>query len=353
MGRHRKPTDTLNMKKVALATSVGLGGAVVVPATTVSPAAAATAAEWDQTAMCESTGNWAINTGNGFYGGLQFTNSTWAAYGGTAFAARADLATKTQQITIAERVLWKGYNGTPPQGKGAWPVCGVGLSNTPYNSPAPPKRQSNPVDPPDASDGEYTVKRGDWLSTIAPKLGVDGGWQRLYEINRKVIGPNPNLIYPGMRLALPGHEAPTGHETVQAKPVPSAGWVKPVDGSVTQAFHNPDGRYGLGYHTGVDIGAPNGSPVRSVTGGVVVNINGAGSAYVNSVSIKHDDGTYSLSAHMQSVAVSVGQRVEAGTQIGTVGAGHLHLEKRNDPTQYAEGVFSDPVAWLASHGVSL
>lgn len=59
---------------------------------------------WDQIAGCESTGNWSINTGNGFYGGLQFTNSTWKMYGGTAFASRADLATRGEQITIANKV---------------------------------------------------------------------------------------------------------------------------------------------------------------------------------------------------------------------------------------------------------
>jgi membrane protein involved in colicin uptake len=62
------------------------------------------ASMWDQIAGCESTGNWSINTGNGFYGGLQFTNSTWKMYGGTAFASRADLATRGEQITIANKV---------------------------------------------------------------------------------------------------------------------------------------------------------------------------------------------------------------------------------------------------------
>lgn len=99
---------------------------------------AATASEWDKVAQCESTSNWDINTGNGFYGGLQFTISTWNAYGGQEFAPRADMATKVEQITVAERVLWKGHNGTPPQGKGAWPVCGVGLSDTPYAAPSSP-----------------------------------------------------------------------------------------------------------------------------------------------------------------------------------------------------------------------
>jgi LysM repeat protein len=71
---------------------------------------------WDKIAACESGGNWAINTGNGFYGGLQFTQSTWAAYGGTAYAARADLASRSAQIAVAQKVQ-------ASQGWGAWPVC--------------------------------------------------------------------------------------------------------------------------------------------------------------------------------------------------------------------------------------
>ncbi|WP_304441493.1 transglycosylase family protein, partial [Kitasatospora sp. MBT63] len=83
---------------------------------TATGASAAPASTWDKVAQCESTGNWAINSGNGFYGGLQFTNSTWAAFGGTSYAPRADLATKAQQINVAEKVL-------ASQGPGAWPVC--------------------------------------------------------------------------------------------------------------------------------------------------------------------------------------------------------------------------------------
>lgn len=111
-----------------------LGATIAIPVIGAGTASAATSSEWDAVAQCESSGNWAINTGNGYYGGLQFTNQTWAAYGGTAFAPRADQATKAQQITVAERVLSTGWNGNPPQGKGAWPVCGVGLSKTPYTS---------------------------------------------------------------------------------------------------------------------------------------------------------------------------------------------------------------------------
>lgn len=95
-------------------------GAIAVPMMTASSASAAPATAWTKVAMCESTGNWHINSGNGFYGGLQFTNSTWAAYGGTKYAARADLATSGQQMAVAEKVL-------ASQGKGAWPICGKHL----------------------------------------------------------------------------------------------------------------------------------------------------------------------------------------------------------------------------------
>ena len=71
---------------------------------------------WDAIAHCEATGNWAINTGNGFYGGLQFTQGTWAGFGGTEYAPRADLATREQQIAVAEKVQ-------AAQGWGAWPAC--------------------------------------------------------------------------------------------------------------------------------------------------------------------------------------------------------------------------------------
>jgi LysM repeat protein len=68
---------------------------------------------WDRIAACESGGNWSINTGNGYYGGLQFTQGTWAGAGGLAYAPRADLATPAQQIAIASKLSL-----------GNWPVCG-------------------------------------------------------------------------------------------------------------------------------------------------------------------------------------------------------------------------------------
>ncbi|MFI5804659.1 transglycosylase family protein [Streptomyces sp. NPDC051561] len=81
-------------------------------------ASAAGSANWSAVAACESGGNWATNTGNGYYGGLQFTQQTWAAFGGTAYAPSAHQATQAQQIAVAEKVL-------DAQGAGAWGGCGA------------------------------------------------------------------------------------------------------------------------------------------------------------------------------------------------------------------------------------
>ncbi len=98
---------------------------------TASSAFAWDATVWDKVAYCESSNRWDINTGNGFYGGLQFTTSTWKAFGGLAFADRADHATKAQQIAIARRTLYY-------QGPGAWPVCSVRAGLTKTNGGADP-----------------------------------------------------------------------------------------------------------------------------------------------------------------------------------------------------------------------
>ena len=81
-------------------------------------ARASIAQPWDTLAACESGGDWKANTGNGFYGGLQMNAAFWSNYGGLRFAARPDLATREQQIAVAER-------GLAVQGWGAWPVCSV------------------------------------------------------------------------------------------------------------------------------------------------------------------------------------------------------------------------------------
>ena len=98
-----------NLSRVAVIGAV----AVAAPLTAAAPASAAPASTWDRLAKCESSGNWAANTGNGFKGGLQFTPATWRAHGGTGSAHRASRA---QQIAVAERVL-------DSQGWRAWPAC--------------------------------------------------------------------------------------------------------------------------------------------------------------------------------------------------------------------------------------
>jgi LysM repeat protein len=100
------------------AASVSQAGApAAAPASTATPASSG-GANWSAIAACESSGNWSANTGNGFYGGLQFTQQTWLAYGGGRYASSANLATSAQQIAVAQRVL-------AGQGIGAWPVCGA------------------------------------------------------------------------------------------------------------------------------------------------------------------------------------------------------------------------------------
>lgn len=125
-GRHaaqKDPRPGVSRRTTAvLAVSGTLGTGALLSAT--GEAHSASLSVWERVAQCESSGNWEINTGNGYFGGLQFAPSTWKAYGGTAFAARADLASKSEQIKIAERVLTTGFNGHRPQGPGAWPVCG-------------------------------------------------------------------------------------------------------------------------------------------------------------------------------------------------------------------------------------
>lgn len=208
------------------------------------------ASTWDSLAQCESGGNWAINTGNGYTGGLQFSAGTWAAYGGTGSAADAS---REQQIAVAEKVQ-------ASQGWGAWPSCSsqLGLSGgAPAAAPAAPApaapapvqaaptqaapvqaapaqaapvqatpAQAAPVQPqsvpvesvpaqapaaeaparhanPVALSGEtYTLEAGDTLSIVAGKLGIEGGWQHLADANQDTVS-DPNLVFAGQVLQLP------------------------------------------------------------------------------------------------------------------------------------------------------
>ncbi|MET0763441.1 MAG: transglycosylase family protein [Blastococcus sp.] len=186
------PTRALRRGAVVVAGAAALtyGGVLA------GPAQAAPPHDWDGVAHCESSGNWSINTGNGYYGGLQFSQSTWAAYGGLAYAPRADLATKDQQIAVAERTL-------VGQGIGAWPACGRYLAEgTSAPAPAPAPVIVSVVAPAAPSGaGTYTVRAGDTLSSIAAAQGVAGGWQALWERNRALIA-DPNVIFIGQQLVL-------------------------------------------------------------------------------------------------------------------------------------------------------
>ncbi|MFF3454812.1 transglycosylase family protein [Streptomyces sp. NPDC002730] len=219
--KHRRPTVLDRTARIAALAGV-TGAVVAAPLMGATSASAATASEWDKVAQCEAGGNWSINTGNGFYGGLQFSASTWAAYGGTAYASSADQASKSQQIAVAEKVL-------AGQGKGAWPNCGVGLSNAAYNggsgttqqaqpapkpapkrAEAPTTRSERPAAPAKSApaakgfkkgDGEYKVKAGDTLGTIAEAKKVKGGWQKLFDLNKDIV-KDSDVIFPGQQLHL-------------------------------------------------------------------------------------------------------------------------------------------------------
>jgi hypothetical protein len=204
--------DNTRKVRTTRTTAVLAGAALVAPLGLLAAtgnAAAADSGVWDRIAQCESGGNWHINTGNGYYGGLQFSAGTWRAYGGTAYASTADKASKAQQIAVATKVQ-RG------QGWGAWPTCsaraGASGSAPAASSPSAPTTEAAPSKPSKAparstghtgrgsSRGDYTVRSGDTLSGIAARHGTT--WQRIYAANKAAIGGDPNMIVPGQRLEL-------------------------------------------------------------------------------------------------------------------------------------------------------
>jgi nucleoid-associated protein YgaU len=217
-GRHRAPSNTAKV----VARSTAGATAFALPLVGMTAAQAATDEQWDNVAHCESGGNWHTNTGNGYYGGLQFNQGTWVNYGGSSFASRADLATREEQISIADKVL-------SAQGWGAWPVCsryagpatgeswttravqhsgssaqtsGSSHSSTSAHATRQPLgaerfaalRTAN-------TRAIYRVRSGDTLIAIADKHNVS--WRKLYRANRTLIGRNPGLIHAGMHLHIP------------------------------------------------------------------------------------------------------------------------------------------------------
>jgi LysM repeat protein len=150
-----------SLARLAVVGAVAAGAPLVLAGT----ASAAPESAWDKLAQCESGGNWSINTGNGYYGGIQFNAGTWRAYGGTGMPHQAS---KAQQIAVAERTL-------AAQGWNAWPSCSrkMGLRShaaEPGKTAAPTAKKASA--PAKSSGGNYTVKRGDTLSRIAKTHGT-------------------------------------------------------------------------------------------------------------------------------------------------------------------------------------
>lgn len=188
MGRHSAKNKSIATKFAASTVAVGAAAAIMAP-----NAAAAPDSDWDRLAQCESGGNWAIDTGNGYHGGLQFSAQTWQAFGGGEFAPTANLATREQQIAVAERTLAQ-------QGWGAWPACsaslGLNSAPTPRNvsaAPAPaapqapaeaPKAVQEAAEEPTdelASDALYTL-----IEDTATQYGltIPASFTEQYKANR-------------------------------------------------------------------------------------------------------------------------------------------------------------------------
>lgn len=183
-GRHRAATPSSAPKtavKVVLAgTAFSAAGLALAPAANAAPDS-----DWDRLAQCESGGNWAINTGNGYHGGLQFSPSTWAAYGGTQYAPTANQATREQQIAIAEKTL-------AGQGWGAWPACSakLGLNSAPTPrdlsapEPAPaPRADADTAAPAPVSAAGHVAT----LTAFAESRGVVLPITESYEANKAAV----------------------------------------------------------------------------------------------------------------------------------------------------------------------
>ncbi|OEV29754.1 hypothetical protein AN219_14805 [Streptomyces nanshensis] len=316
-GRHRRPRQAPNFVVAAGVTGAGLA----IPLLGATAASAADNTTWDAVAECESGELWSANEDNGYYGGLQMDQETWEEHGGTEYAGRPDLASRDQQITVAERVLdaegaeqfgdcaraaglsqdspgspdvdpdgsedvadgpvaERPYptepstdapedesGGAPDSGESAGPSDPADSPESPGSSPSEPP-STDPADPSDPSgsgdpegsgdgsagdgqsedgdypyepsdpvgpgdgvaddsgerpsregeggrgdadgndgaggsdDAEHRVSQGDSLYSIADEENVPGGWQKLYERNRELIGSDPGLILPGQELRL-------------------------------------------------------------------------------------------------------------------------------------------------------
>lgn len=222
----KKSTFSTAARRGVTVAAVSMAGLALSATAANAAVPAASGSTWDALAQCESGGNWAINTGNGFSGGLQFTPQTWAGFGGTG---SPENASRAQQIAVAEKVQ-------ATQGWGAWPACAakLGLSGgggaaapqiQPQSAPvkaapvqaapvaqapvatevpvqAPVQTQAKHAAAVAVSGETYTIQSGDTLNKIADKLGIKGGWQSLADANADTIA-DPDLVFVGQVLQLP------------------------------------------------------------------------------------------------------------------------------------------------------
>ncbi|MFF7245239.1 transglycosylase family protein [Embleya sp. NPDC008237] len=370
-------------KKTRLALTLGMAGAIVAAPliTGIATANAASVSTWDKVAMGESSGNWHINTGNGFYGGLQFTQSTWNEFGGQQYAPRADLATKDQQIAIAEKVL-------AVQGPGAWPNTSgpAGLTKggaKPAVSPTTkssgsaktsikvaPKVAEKPVESkpataaapkievvpaaakPASTTTSYSVVKGDTLSKIAADKDIAGGWHKLYADNRSVIGGNPNLIKVGQKLSLSGKAKASAATATAAAKVEVAPKAAPKTETVAET--KPSASVKVAPKTTVKEKAPVAAKASSAkAGSTAVNASGYVAPVSGSLGTAFGVGgkMWSSGSHTgQDFVASTGTPVKAITSGTVVKAGNGGAYGNEIVIKHADGKYSQ-YAHLSSIGV--
>ncbi|WP_279350561.1 transglycosylase family protein [Streptomyces endophytica] len=173
------------------------GSALALPLLSAGGAHAADTATWDRVAQCESGGIWSSDTGNGFYGGLQLTQDMWDRHGGAAYASRPDLASRAQQIAVAETIL-------DDLGPDAWPSCAVnaGLKKDGRAPQVDPGGTSTPI--PDPSDDDGTAGSGSsgWHDGTADDPGGDD--------RDGPAGDKPSKATPSPSTPAPSDSAGTG-----------------------------------------------------------------------------------------------------------------------------------------------
>ena len=200
----RNTDESLTRAFTRRAAQVVLVGAMAAAPLALSTGLASADTDWDELAQCESSGDWSTNTGNGFGGGLQFTDSTWKAFGGSG---SPEDASRSEQIQVAERVKAE-------QGMSAWPTCSKKTGNTDSSANSgssgssdsdsseaegiaatPQTKATQPATAP--AGGAYTVASGDTLSSVASAHGVS--WQSIAQNNAIA---DPDAISPGQQLKL-------------------------------------------------------------------------------------------------------------------------------------------------------